>query len=123
MSAFDELRNAQTETELFVLLCGLIRTPTYRLLRAELTSIQHENGLALELTLRQGMQQRVASKEIHLSWVVTHVFTLPANGLLRWQMKDQPMLIGLDAIRARLDQFRESFDHSLPTELRHTEHA
>jgi hypothetical protein len=69
------------------------------------------------------MQQRVAPKEIHLLWVVTHVFTLPANGLLSWQMKDQPMLIGLDAIRVRLDQLRESFDHSLPAELRHTEHA
>ncbi len=123
MSVFDELCNARSETELFVLLCSLTRTPTKRLLRAELASIRHGNGLALELTIRQGMQQRVAPNEVHLSWVITHVFTLPANGALVWRMKDQSALIGLEAIHARLDHLRASFDYISLAEDQHIEHA
>lgn len=123
MSVFDALRNARTETELFVLLCSVLHTPTDRPLRAALVSVRHGQGLALELTIRQGMKQQVALKEIHLVWVITHVFTLPANASLVWWMKDQPVLSGLDAIHARLDQLRESFDHPLLTEHRPTEHV
>jgi hypothetical protein len=123
MSIFDELHNARTETELFVLLCSLTRTPTYRPLRAELASAQYGDGLALELTIRQAVKQRIAPNEVHLLWVVTHVFTLPANGSLLWQMKDQPILIGLEAIRARLDQLRDTLDYLLLAEHRPTEHV
>jgi len=123
MSIFDRLRNAQTETELFVLLCSLTRTPTYRPLRAELVYTQRAEGSALELTIRQGIKQRVAPKQVHLSWVVTHVFTMPANGSLLWQMKDQPLVVGLEAILARLDHLHETLDNVLPAEHEHAEHA
>ena len=123
MSVFDQLLNAQTETELFVLLCSLTRTPTYRPLRAELASVSRGDGLALELTIRQGLKQRVSPKEVYLSWVVTHVFTLPAHGPLLWQMKDQPLLTGLEVIRTRLDQLRQSLDYSLLAEPAQNQHA
>jgi len=123
MSVFDELCNARSDTELFVLLCDLTHTPTYRPLRAELASVRQKEGLALELTIRQGMQQRVAPKEVHLLWVITHVFTLPANGPLVWQMKDQPALTGLEAIRARLDRLRASLDQLLLADQQQSEHA
>ena len=123
MPVFDELCNARSDTELFVLLCDLIHTPTSRPLRAELASVRQKDGLALELTIRQGMQQRVAPKEVHLLWVITHVFTLPANGPLVWQMKDQPTLTGLEAIRARLDRLRVSLDQLLLADRQQSEHV
>lgn len=123
MSVFDRLCNAQTETELFVLLCSLTRTPTHRPLRAELVCSQRPEGVALELTIRQGMKQRVAPKQVYLSWIVTHVFTLPANGSLLWQMYDQPTLTGLDAIRAQLDRLRTALDPALLADYGQPEHA
>jgi|SRR5579859_4820110 len=111
MTTFERLLNAQTESELFVLLCTLTRTPSYRPLRAELVSVQRPEGVALELTIRQGMMQRVAPKQVYLQWPVTHLFTLPDRGPLSWQMKDQPTLTGLEAIRGRLEQLRQMLDH------------
>ena len=123
MPIFDKLCNARSDTELFVLLCDLTHTPTYRLLRAEIASVRQKNGLTLELTIRQGTQQRVAPKEVQLLWVITHVFTLPANGPLVWQMKGQPALTGLEAIRARLDRLRASLDQLLLADQQQSEHA
>lgn len=123
MSVFDALCHADNETELFVLLCSLTHTPSIRPLRAELVSVRQGNGFALELTIRQGMQQRVAPNETHLLWVITHVFTLPADGTLIWKMKEQPAITGMEAIRARLDQFRTSLDASLLTDDGQPEHA
>jgi len=123
MPGFDQLHNAHTETELFILLCSLTRTPTYRPLRAELASVQRADGLALELTIRLGIKQRVSPHEVYLSWVATHVFTLAVDGSLLWQMRDQPPLTGLEAILTRLDQLRESLDYPLLAERGLDEHA
>ncbi len=111
MSMFDQLLNVQTETELFVILCSLTHTPNARPLRAELISRQRPEGFALELTIRQGMLQRVSPDQVYLQWPITHVFTLPAHGALTWQMKDQPLLTGLEPIRARLEHLRQSLDY------------
>jgi hypothetical protein len=111
MTTFERLLNAQTEIELFVIMCSLTHTPNHRPLRAELVSAQRADGFALELTIRQGMWQRVAPDQVYLLWPVTHIFTLPAQGPLTWQMKDQPRLTGLAAIRERLEWLRESLDY------------
>jgi len=123
MSVFDRLCNAQSETELFVLLCSLTRTPTRRPLRAELVCGHQPDGVALELTIRQAIKQRVAPKQVYVSWTVTHVFTLPANSALRWQMVDQPTLSGLAAIRAQLDRLRTALDPVLLADDGQLDHA
>ena len=109
MSWWERLYAAQTETEFFVLLCDLTHVPTDQPLRAELASVREGDNFALRLTIRQGMTQRVASGQVHLLWVATHIFTLSAHDPLICYLENGKVLTGLDSICAYLKQRHETF--------------
>ena len=109
MNVFERLLQAQTETEFFVLVSGLLSPQLIANIRGKMTSVQEDGESALRLSLEQtlaylqpdGMHQVFVSE-------TTHIFTLYENGKLTWWMKGQPTQIGLKDIQAALKAFQAS---------------
>jgi hypothetical protein len=128
-SPFDRLLMAQTDTELFVILCDLTHT-SRRIgsnLKADLVSCRVGKEYMLKLTIQQAMAYCVTSElaaQYHdvpplgsqlLRWEVVHEFILPANAPLVWKMRNQIEAVGCYDIQQHLEQLRDWI--SLPSSL------
>src|SRR5947209_1878250 len=115
------LLTATTDTEFFVMLCNLLRSvmPTVNL-RPELKAIGNPpDGYVLQLSVSQTIPRPLPGGGRALDYMVTHTFTLSQTGVLTWQMKDQPTLIGVADIQAALERFGRSLEvQHLPSRTR-----
>lgn len=101
MAYRERLLQAATGTQFFVMLCQLLNIPNDKGTQAKIASVQNHGDFALVLTMTQAMRYKTDDGWL-LQWDITHVFTLEEHGVLIWQMKDEPVVIGLGAIQDKL---------------------
>lgn len=102
MKLIDALLTAKTSLEFFTHLARLTMHSPHAGFQARLSSVATVDGQdALQLTLRQPTA-RQHDNRIRFEWITSHVFTLYATGLLRWQPTNESEIVGLDAVQARL---------------------
>lgn len=106
MTHRERLLRATTGTQFFVVLCQLLSITNDKGTQAKITSVQNHGDFALALTITQAMRYKVDDGWL-LQWDITHVFTLEESGLLTWKMKDEPLVIGVEAIQ---DKRRKLWD-------------
>jgi hypothetical protein len=115
---FENLLQAETETEFFVIVSTLLNREPIPRLRAQMTSIQEKNELMLRLAVEQTLVYLHPQNRSEVFQAeTTHIFTLSQSGKLSWWMKGQPTRVGLKNIQAALKMFQESILPQLPSQV------
>ena len=103
MSSLEKILNAKTATEFFIDMFHLMRGRPYLTKNTIINSVSYDSKQALQFPV----EQNIPSYEDYgtvWSTEITHTFTLTDEGEIIWEMKGREPVIGLDHVKALLQQ-------------------